>query len=391
MDGTEESENTVLQNPYFYNQSQTFLQAKYCKWGEWVDEIVDAKVSMVKVYEKGTVYKYTINIMTDYSSWDFQYGEIMNIYFYVTPDKIYRLRSYVQPQPGGEIYYFYNDDELLVKMLDTDEKLIDNGEIVCQEEEMEKEYSSITRDGDKITYCLLDIKVNGEVGMQEKFVWEKGKGLVEVGTGFGPGPYAVYLDEIKENNIAYEGEQLYQVVLEEYDRAQQDEDYTMEKWQYIFGETAGYIGRNKKLAYCFTDFNDNDWPELIIGVQEEGEETYRPYVVYVYDSENEEIAMVLENGRYLMDIYKNGVIRLRGGYYGYDFYMYYRLNEKIDSLEWLGQFTIEETDEKKCFYRNEEDNEIEITEAEFYSQRESLEDCKAELEWRELDGFWYGE
>lgn len=33
-------------------------------------------------------------------------------------------------------------------------------------------------------------------------------------------------------------------------------------------------------------------------------------------------------------------------------------------------------------------NETEITEEEFYGQRDLWEDVEAELEWKELDGFW---
>lgn len=43
-----------------------------------------------------------------------------------------------------------------------------------------------------------EIKVNGEPGGEDLFVWEKGKGLVEFGTGFGSGPLDVHIDEICE-------------------------------------------------------------------------------------------------------------------------------------------------------------------------------------------------
>lgn len=68
------------------------------------------------------------------SSWYFVNCDVMSIYFYVTADKIYWILPYAQLEPGGE----------------------------------------------------------------ELFVWEKGKGLVEFGIGFGPGPLDVHIDEICE-------------------------------------------------------------------------------------------------------------------------------------------------------------------------------------------------
>lgn len=193
----EEGGNIPFPNPYFYNQNHIILKAEYYEdWGNLRNNAVDMQVSFVKSYEQGNVYKFTIDVEPDFQS--YFSGENMNIYFYVTEDKIYRLRPYVQPQPNGETYYFYDDDELLIQMLDTDEKVMNNGEIVCQEEETGKEYSSIKVNGDQITYSLHEIKVNGEDGYKEIFVWEKGKGLIEYGVGFGLQPYAVYLAEISD-------------------------------------------------------------------------------------------------------------------------------------------------------------------------------------------------
>ncbi|MGN0280454.1 MAG: hypothetical protein ACI4C4_13970 [Lachnospiraceae bacterium] len=191
-------ENIAFPNPYFYNQNYTILKAEYYEhWGDLSNETVDMQISFVKPYEQGNVYKFTIDLLPDLFPSYFS-GENMNIYFYVTEDKIYRLRPYVQPQPNGETYYFYDDDELLTQMLNTDEKVMNNGEIVCQEEETDEEYSSIKVNGNQITYSRHETKPNGEDGYKEIFVWEKGKGLLEYRVGFGSQPYAVYLGEILE-------------------------------------------------------------------------------------------------------------------------------------------------------------------------------------------------
>lgn len=189
-----------MENPYFYNKKQVSLQvhAEYHNGIEFVDEIAEAEVCRVKIYEHGCVYKMTIYIEPFMSSWYFKSGEPMNIYFYVTADKIYRILPYAQPEPGGKSIDLYDDDNLLTETLDTEEKLQDNSILVCQEEELQQEYSSITKDGNKIIYYLSETKVNGEPGGEDLFVWEQGKGLVEFGTGFGPGPMDVHIDGIQE-------------------------------------------------------------------------------------------------------------------------------------------------------------------------------------------------
>ncbi|MBD5526415.1 MAG: hypothetical protein HDR04_18855 [Lachnospiraceae bacterium] len=192
----EKNEN---ENPYFYNREQASLQvhAEYHNGTEFVDEIAGAETYRVKIYEHGCVYRMIIYIEPFMSSWYFKSGEPLNIYFYVTSDKIYRILPYAQPEPGGRSIDLYDDDNLLTETLDTDEKLQNNSIVVCQEEELQQEYSSITKDGNKITYYLSETKVNGEPGGEDLFVWERGKGLVEFGTGFGPGPMDVHINEIQ--------------------------------------------------------------------------------------------------------------------------------------------------------------------------------------------------
>ncbi|MDE7131918.1 MAG: hypothetical protein K2O65_09000, partial [Lachnospiraceae bacterium] len=186
------------ENPYFYNGEQISLQvhAEYHNGTEFVDEIADAEIYRVKTYEHGCVYRMIIYIEPFMSSWYFKSGEPLSIYFYVTANKIYRILPYAQPEPGGRSIDLYDDDNLLTETLDTDEKLQNNSIVVCQEEELQQEYSSVTKDGNKITYYLYETKVNGEPDGEDLFVWEQGRGLVEFGTGFGPGPMDVHISAI---------------------------------------------------------------------------------------------------------------------------------------------------------------------------------------------------
>lgn len=190
-----------IENPYFPVKEHVSLKvhAEYYDQG-FVDEIADAEINRVKIYETGSVYKLSIYIVPMMSSWYFQSGENMSMYFYVTADKIYWLLPYTQLEPGGKTINFYDNDDLLVKTLDTDEKLQNNGvfRLVCQEEDIHEEAFSMTQEGNRITYYYSETKVNGEPGGEDLFVWEKGNGLVEFGSGFGPGPMDVHIDEICE-------------------------------------------------------------------------------------------------------------------------------------------------------------------------------------------------
>ncbi|MDE7339645.1 MAG: hypothetical protein K2N80_03665 [Lachnospiraceae bacterium] len=201
MGKPEDEGHEAIENPYFPAKEHVSLKvhAEYYDCG-FVDETADAEINRIKIYEEGSVYKLTIYIKPNISSWYFANCDVMSMYFYVTTDKIYWILPYAQLEPGGKTINFYDDDELLIKTLDTDEKLKNKGvlELICQEEEMQEECFSIIKEENKITYSYSEIKVSGEPGGEELFVWEKGKGLVEFGIGFGPGPLDVHIDEICE-------------------------------------------------------------------------------------------------------------------------------------------------------------------------------------------------
>ncbi|MCM1425668.1 MAG: hypothetical protein NC118_03605 [Eubacterium sp.] len=194
-------EYEVIENPYFPVKEYTSfkIHAEYYNQG-FVDEIADAEINRIKIYKEGCIYKLTMYVVPEMSSWYFKSGENMSMYLYVTADKIYWLLPYAQPESGGKSINFYDDDALLVKTLDTDEKLQNIGvfELVCQGEEIHEEYFSMTQEEDRITYYYSEIKESGEPGGESLFVWEKGKGLVEFGIGYGPGPMDVHIDEICE-------------------------------------------------------------------------------------------------------------------------------------------------------------------------------------------------
>ena len=184
-------------NRYFYNEDKIVLRAtaEYYELETKEEKEVEIEVHLVKEYEQGKLYKFEIEPV------GYLKDERTHIYFYVTSEKIYRLWSYIYQE--GEIIEFYNDDELIVEYLNTDDKLIENGEVVCQLEEISAENEDGTRVSiliaeNTIKYTRVDKKQNGEIGFYEWFTWEQDKGLVDYGSGFGAEGDILYLKQIEE-------------------------------------------------------------------------------------------------------------------------------------------------------------------------------------------------
>lgn len=145
---------------------------------------------------------YKLSVADERNIRDFLDDDRLNIYFYVTDDKIYRLWSYVCQDE--KVIRFYNDDELFVKYLDTDEKLINNGELVCCTENMDDELTEetgkidvvMTHQNDRVIYSRTELREDGSLHYYESFVWEKGKGLVECMSGFGEMSDILYMEDI---------------------------------------------------------------------------------------------------------------------------------------------------------------------------------------------------
>ena len=159
---------------------------------------INAKMYKVKTYNKGTVFRLSIDPVGSLTA------ERLNIYFYVTKDKIYRLWSYFFN--GDKVITFYDNDKLLVSTFDTDEKLIKNGEVVCQLENISVEDDatntdySVIKEGDKITYSSVELAANGDPYFSECFVWELHKGLIEYESSYNAESELLKLTNISKTN-----------------------------------------------------------------------------------------------------------------------------------------------------------------------------------------------
>lgn len=283
-------------NPYFFHQSLLTASAKYFSIteGKEIEETINAEVSLVKTYEEGDVYKFTIDLVSDYfSTWYIQGGEPISMYFYVTADKIYLISRYVQAEPDGFDQYFWGGDELITEIFDTDERLVNNSIIVCQEEEIkdnaetgqyfistnnkENEHYFISQNGNQIFCYYYQLKANGDLLYRDKFLWEKGKGLVVYLTGYGVGDYDIYLDGITGGGLAeQEGMMLESTVSADGSRLLQYVDE---------GQENAPVNGNRQ--YSFYRFGDG---YVVVLYDKDGQEVYslfyprEPWIAVITDT-----------------------------------------------------------------------------------------------------------
>lgn len=197
------ADEQLSENSYFPVKEHMKLkvQVSHYKGQSLVDEIVDAEIDRLKAYETGSIYKLDINITADTCSPKFPY---MVRYFYVKEDEINLIWPFYQEEPNGKCIYFPDDDEMLLQIFDTEEKLQTKGQLepVCREENSEYEdeywFCYMKKEGDQITYYRREMNYSGDDMQKDLFVWEKGKGLVKFETGFGVGPMEVSITEIRE-------------------------------------------------------------------------------------------------------------------------------------------------------------------------------------------------
>lgn len=191
-----------FENPYFFSQTNCFFSANIQYIDVETTKTINGELELqwLKEYDDGNIYKLIVE--PDGNITNYLGNERLTIYFYVTSDKIYRLWSYVVQD--GKLIEFYNNDKLLMEILNTDEKVVENGEVVCCMEDKIDElevsevgkHVTIVQQGDYITYNRVDIGENGSREFYERFVWEKEKGLVEYKSGYRMETEILYIENI---------------------------------------------------------------------------------------------------------------------------------------------------------------------------------------------------
>ena len=195
-------EKIKVNNPYFYTNDDVNLTATltYRDLEEQIVRDGTLNMKLVKNYENGDLYKLSVDDKEKIQ--ECLSEDRLNVYFYVTEDEIYRLWSYIYQDE--EVIRFYNDDDLIVKYLDTDDKLIANGELVCCKESVPDKldwpesgsHVDIIQQNDQVEYDRVDLNANGDRQFYERFIWEKGKGLVEFRSGFRVEADILYIENI---------------------------------------------------------------------------------------------------------------------------------------------------------------------------------------------------
>lgn len=144
---------------------------------KYIEENINIHIKLIKEYPQGFLYQFELLGLENLKA------DRICMHFFVTEDKIYRLNT----------LYDYSGEAL------SSDFIMDNSEIVCQESETDNlKNSSITLNGAQITFSKTETKNNGEVGFYEWFTWEKGKGMVEYGSGYGAERDVLYITQIKK-------------------------------------------------------------------------------------------------------------------------------------------------------------------------------------------------
>ena len=193
--------------------------------------------------------------------------------------------------------------------------------------------------------------------------------------------------------ITYDGLKTYQSVLEEYDRAQKDENYTEERWKNIDISFTRYNhSKDYTLCYDLVDLANDGIEELILGFLHNGE--YRTTAIYAYDE-----GIIIWVWGYMesyLSLYEGGIIENISGSAGQTYYDYWQMQKNSGLAEYLE--TVSDIpknwgggDEEGLLYYREtadSDEEEEITEEEYNKIMNQYETTPIELEWKVLEGFW---
>lgn len=204
-------------NSYFYNENSFELESAATYYSGFTSDTVKEKIiitgELLKNYENGDLFKLVIKLPelkgyffnnNLYDDPGYLIEDRVIFYFYVTTDKIYRVSPYVYDAQKNQIYKGLNNELLLIHLLSTDQAIVANSKIVCQNEEMHTidEYGriiNIALENEKVKYERREYnQSSGELHFHEEFVWERDKGLVSYGSAYRVEAEILYLNAIEQ-------------------------------------------------------------------------------------------------------------------------------------------------------------------------------------------------
>ena len=192
-----------VHNPYFFDEKElTNLSARleYCEGDVTINRAGKLTMKLIKNYEKGDLFK--LSVAHERNIQDYFGEERLNIYFYVTNDKIYRVPSYINRD--GEKLPVYEDD-FVIAYLDTDDKMISESELVyCKENfknKVELENVVIGTESDGGRYDRTEWNKDGSTYYYETFSWNDIEKLSWFDSGYGTGEDSLYIGINGEANV----------------------------------------------------------------------------------------------------------------------------------------------------------------------------------------------
>ena len=153
-----------VHNPYFFDEKElTNLSARieYCEGDVTINRAGKLTMKLIKNYEKGDLFK--LSVAHERNIQDYFGEERLNIYFYVTNDKIYRVPSYIN-RDGEEISIY--EDDLVIAYLDTDDKLISESALVCCEENFKNKV--------ELEHAVIKTEINSGICKRTEW-WKDGR------------------------------------------------------------------------------------------------------------------------------------------------------------------------------------------------------------------------
>ena len=191
-----------VHNPYFYEKEVTNLDIKleYCEGDVAIWRTGKSTMRLVKNYENGDLFK--LSVAHERNIQDYFGEERLNIYFYVTNDKIYRVPSYIN-RDGEEIPVY--EDDFVIAYLDTDDKVISESELVyCKENfenKVELENVVIGTESDGGRYDRTEWNKDGSIYYYEAFSWNEIDKLSWFSSEYGTGADGLYIDVIGDADV----------------------------------------------------------------------------------------------------------------------------------------------------------------------------------------------
>ena len=191
-----------VHNPFFYEKEVTnlYVSLEYCEGDVTISRAGKSTMRLIKNYEKGDLFK--LSVAHERNIQDYFGEERLNIYFYVTNDRIYRVPSYINRD--GEKLPVYEDD-FVIAYLDTDDKVISESELVyCKENfknKVELENVVIGTESDGGRYDRTEWNKDGSIYYYEVFSWNKITKLSWFDSEYGTGADSLYIWGIEEVDV----------------------------------------------------------------------------------------------------------------------------------------------------------------------------------------------